>query len=132
MRGKFGIVVGFAAGYVFGTRAGRERYEQIKAGVGKLWHTEPVQKQVRKAKELTKSAAFALPSALWDGAVKVTKAASKGTTPGQKLDAALIAADDSADEVALGARISANEAKRSADKAVADIKDGIEKKAADD
>ena len=29
MRGKIGIVVGLAAGYVLGSRAGRERYEQL-------------------------------------------------------------------------------------------------------
>ena len=36
MRGKIGIVVGLAAGYVLGSRAGRERYEQIKAGAATL------------------------------------------------------------------------------------------------
>ncbi len=88
MKGKIGIVAGLAAGYVLGARAGRERYEQIKTGFLKVSNTDPVQKQVAKAKELGKSAAFALPSALWDGAVKVTKAASKSGTPGQKLDSA--------------------------------------------
>ncbi len=29
MRFRLGIVTGFAAGYVLGTKAGRERYEQI-------------------------------------------------------------------------------------------------------
>lgn len=99
MRGKIGIVVGLAAGYVLGSRAGRERYEQIKSCYLKLWHTAPVQKQVDKAKELGKSAALAVPTALWDGAVKVTRAATKQGTPGQKLDGALKAADEAADDV---------------------------------
>ncbi len=30
MKGKIGLVVGLGVGYVLGTRAGRERYEQIK------------------------------------------------------------------------------------------------------
>ena len=30
MKGKVGLVVGLSVGYVLGTRAGRERYEQIK------------------------------------------------------------------------------------------------------
>jgi hypothetical protein len=30
MRFRLGLVVGFAAGYYFGTRAGHERYEQIR------------------------------------------------------------------------------------------------------
>lgn len=127
MRGKIGIAVGLAAGYVLGSRAGRERYEQIKSGFLKLWHTDPVQKQVAKAKELGKSAAFALPSALWDGAMKVTKAATTSGTPGQKLDSAIRAGKSSADDVARGAEVSANEVKKAADKAVADAK-----KAADD
>ena len=103
MKGKIGIVVGLAAGYVLGSRAGRERYEQIKAGYLKLWNTAPVQKQVATVKELGKSAALALPSALWDGAVKVTRAASRSGSPGQKLDSAIRAGRASADDVARGA-----------------------------
>lgn len=122
MKGKIGIVVGLAAGYVLGARAGRERYEQIKTGFLKVSNTDPVQKQVTKAKELGKSAAFALPSALWDGAVKVTKAASKSGTPGQKLDSAIKAGQDSSDEIARGAEKTAAEVKKTADKAAADAK----------
>ena len=33
---KTGILVGICIGYVLGTRAGRERYEQIPVGVAKL------------------------------------------------------------------------------------------------
>ena len=36
MRGKFGIAVGLAAGYVLGTRAGRERYQQLTASAKRL------------------------------------------------------------------------------------------------
>ncbi len=120
MKGKVGIVVGLAAGYVLGSRAGRERYEQIKEGFLKVWHTEPVQKQVDKVTALGKSAALALPSAIWDGAVKVSKAAGKkGTTPGQKLDAAIAAGKESADEVAAGAETTARSVEKAADKTVA-------------
>ncbi|HYP72678.1 MAG TPA: hypothetical protein VEP72_01215 [Microbacterium sp.] len=127
MRGKIGIVVGLAAGYVLGSRAGRERYEQIKTGFQQVWHTAPVQKQVDKAKELGKTAALALPSALWDGAVKVTKAATKSGTPGEKLDAAIRTGKASAADVSRGAETTAAEVKKAADKAVDDVK-----KAADD
>ena len=37
MRGKIAFVVGLTVGYIFGTRAGRERYEQIKAGAKSVW-----------------------------------------------------------------------------------------------
>ena len=81
MRGKAGLVVGLAVGYVLGTRAGRERYEQIKTQWLKLWHTAVVQKQVTKATTFAKEAAMAIPSTLWNSAVKVTKAATSDATP---------------------------------------------------
>lgn len=46
MKGKIAFVLGAAVGYVLGTRAGRERYEQIKRGAEALWKTEPVQRGV--------------------------------------------------------------------------------------
>ena len=107
---------------MLGSRAGRERYDQIKAEFLKVWNTDPVQKQVSKAKDLGKTAALALPSAVWDGAVKVTKAATRSGTPGQKLDSALKAGKASADDVARGAEVTADEVKKAADKAVSDLK----------
>lgn len=99
MRGKVGLVLGLAAGYVLGARAGRGRYEQIKQKAVEVWNLPPVQKQVVKAKELGTSAAFAVPSLLWDGAVKAVKAASKDGTPGEKLDASLAEGKKSAAKV---------------------------------
>ncbi len=116
MRGKIGIVIGLAAGYVLGSRAGRERYEQIKDGVQKVWDTPQVQKQVDKAKELGKSAALAVPSALWDGAVKMGKAATKGGSAGDRLDAAIRAGKESADDVVRAGEMTAAEAKEAAAK----------------
>ncbi len=36
MKGKLGLAVGLAAGYVLGTRAGRERYQQLTASAKRL------------------------------------------------------------------------------------------------
>jgi hypothetical protein len=36
MRGKLGLAVGLAAGYVLGTRAGRERYQQLTASAKRI------------------------------------------------------------------------------------------------
>ena len=58
-----------------------------------------MQKQVDKVAELGKSAAFSIPTVLWDGAVKVTRAATTKGSAGQKLDAALDASKDAADDV---------------------------------
>ena len=121
MRGKVGLVIGLAAGYVLGTRAGRERYEQIKHQALKVWNLDPVQQQVAKAKDYAKSAAMALPSTVWDSAVKMTKAAGSKGTPGQRLDATLQVGKDSADDIGTAAQQSANAVKDAADAAVDDI-----------
>jgi hypothetical protein len=115
MRGKAGLVIGLAIGYVLGTRAGRERYEQIKAQAMKVWDSAPVQDQVDKVKEFAKSTAMALPSTLWDSAVKVTKAATSNGTPGQRLDAAIKVGKDQADDVAAAAEASAEAVKDAVD-----------------
>lgn len=99
MKGKIGIVVGLTAGYVLGARAGRQRYEQIKDAYLRVYNTPAVQKQVDKVGEFGKSAAFALPSVLWSSAVKITRAATTKGTPGDKLDAALDASKDAAEDV---------------------------------
>lgn len=55
MRGKIIFVVGLATGYVLGTRAGRERYEQIKAGAEKVWNTPAVQSGVQSVQSFAGS-----------------------------------------------------------------------------
>ncbi len=112
MRGKAGLVIGLAAGYVLGTRAGRERYEQIKTQAQKVWNLAPVQKQVGKLQEVGKSALLAVPTALFSGAVKITKAVTTDGTPGQRLDAALDAGADAAEDVADAAETTASAAKK--------------------
>lgn len=112
MRGKVGLVIGLGLGYVLGTRAGRERYEQIKEQALKVWNLDPVQQQVGKVKDFAKSTAMALPNALWDGATKVVKAAGRDGTAGQRLDAAVKAGKDSADDVKKAAQATVDEAAR--------------------
>ena len=123
MRGKVGLVIGLAAGYVLGTRAGRERYEQIKHQALKVWNLDPVQQQVAKAKDYAKSAAMALPTTVWDSAVKMTKAAGSKGTPGQRLDATLKVGKDSADDIGAAAQQSASAVKDAVYDAVDDISD---------
>lgn len=50
---KLSLIIGLAVGYVLGTRAGRERYEQIVAGAESIWNSDPVQKQVANVQGLT-------------------------------------------------------------------------------
>ncbi len=55
MRGKLLLAVGLAAGYVLGSRAGRKRYEQIKAAAQTVWETPRVQNSVDAAKDFAMS-----------------------------------------------------------------------------
>lgn len=51
MRNKIILLVGFGAGYVLGSRAGRDRYEQIKRGWLSFWNSPGVQSQVQSAQD---------------------------------------------------------------------------------
>ena len=91
MKGKILLVVGLGVGYVLGARAGRARYEEIKAGAQKFWNDPRVQKQAVRAEEFVKDKAPDVAEFLSDGAKKVasqvtsarkpaaTKSASTGT-----------------------------------------------------
>jgi hypothetical protein len=100
MKGKIGLVVGLGVGYVLGTRAGRERYEQIKTQWLKVWHLDPVQEQVSKVKGFVGDKAAAVPGALWTGVVKVAKSVSGNGTPGQRLDSAIATGKEAAEDLA--------------------------------
>jgi hypothetical protein len=43
MTGKLALAAGFAAGYVLGSKAGRERYEQIVGATQRMWSNPTVQ-----------------------------------------------------------------------------------------
>lgn len=57
VKSKLMFLVGLALGYVLGTRAGRERYEQLRASAEKLWTNPRVQTQVRRAEDYVRGAA---------------------------------------------------------------------------
>lgn len=65
---KLLLIGAAAAGYVLGTRAGRERYEQIKRQSSKVWKSEPVQQGVHEAEGVAKHAASAAGSKVVDAA----------------------------------------------------------------
>jgi hypothetical protein len=60
MRYRAAFLAGLAVGFVAGTRAGRERYEQMKKAATRVVQSPPVQKATQaagaKATELTKVA----------------------------------------------------------------------------
>jgi hypothetical protein len=49
MRFKFGLALGLAAGYVLGTRAGRQRYEQIRRWWGQVSNSPTVHRATERA-----------------------------------------------------------------------------------
>jgi len=53
VRFRLGLVMGFGAGYVLGSKAGRERYEQIRNAAEQLWGSEPGRLVRGKAHEVT-------------------------------------------------------------------------------
>lgn len=84
MKGKILLVVGFGVGYLLGTRAGRERYEQIKTAVSKLWNDPRVQRTVDQAEDFVKDKAADGAEFLADSAKNVVAKAAGKTTPVRK------------------------------------------------
>lgn len=81
MKGKILLVVGLGIGYVLGTRAGREKYDEMKAIAQKLWNDPRVQKRVDEAQDFVKDKAPEVAEFLADGAKKVVSqvSGSRGT-----------------------------------------------------
>ena len=84
MRGKILLVVGIGIGYVLGTRAGREKYDQLKATAQKFWNDPRVQKQVNNAEDFVKDKAPEVAEFLADGAKKVVSQVSGSKAPARK------------------------------------------------
>jgi hypothetical protein len=57
MKGKILLVVGLGVGYVLGTRAGREKYDELVAKVQKVWNDPRVQKQANNVGDFVKDKA---------------------------------------------------------------------------
>lgn len=84
MKGKILLVVGLGIGYVLGTRAGREKYDQMKAAVDKFWADPRVKKQVDTAQEFVKDKAPEVAEFVADGAKKVVSQLSGSKPPASK------------------------------------------------
>jgi hypothetical protein len=76
MKGKILFAVGLGVGYVLGTRAGREKYDQMKAAALKLWNDPRVQKTVDDAGDFVKEKAPDVAEFFSDGAKKVVSQVS--------------------------------------------------------
>ncbi|GAA1780636.1 hypothetical protein [Agromyces lapidis] len=79
MKGKVLFVVGLGVGYVLGTRAGRERYEQIKRAAEGVWNTPAVQQGVDTVKGFAADKVGDLSDSVLDGVKTLIGNATRGS-----------------------------------------------------
>jgi len=93
---KFGLVVGLGLGYVLGTRAGRERYEQIKEQASKIRQSPAVSKPMDSASEKIAEAVRRGGEAATDKVVGVVKERMFGQPPSNEeyVDVTVVEVDD--------------------------------------
>ena len=86
MRGKILFLVGLGVGYVFGTKAGRQRYNQMKDAALKVWNDPRVQEQVSVATEFVKDRAPEVADFVTESVKKVAARTeqARGTRPASK------------------------------------------------
>ncbi|WP_074261009.1 hypothetical protein [Agromyces cerinus] len=78
MKGKILFVVGLGVGYVLGTRAGRERYEQIRKAAEGVWNTPVVQQGVDTVKGFAAEKVGDLSDTVLDGVKSFIGNATRG------------------------------------------------------
>lgn len=79
MKGKILFVAGLGIGYVLGTRAGRERYEQIKKAAEGVWNTPAVQQGVDTVKDFASTRVGDLSDTVLDGVKSFIGNATRGS-----------------------------------------------------
>jgi len=103
MRGKLLFVAGAAVGYVLGARAGRERYDQIKAAATQAWQSPGVQKQVHAVEDFVSAKVGEFPETAYITVKKLAVQAnrrrreSRAPYPSPAAEAAIRAGDGSSD-----------------------------------
>ncbi|WP_043993399.1 hypothetical protein [Leifsonia xyli] len=77
MGGKILFVAGAAVGYVLGARAGRKRYDQMKAAATRVWESPSVQKRVHAVEDFVAEKACEAPEAVFVAIKKVVVRANE-------------------------------------------------------
>lgn len=80
---KLTFLVGIGAGYVLGTRAGRERYDQMAAKAQQLWRNPRVQERSGQAQQLVKEKAGHATDVVKDKVTPTTSSSGDGSSGGQ-------------------------------------------------
>jgi hypothetical protein len=87
--GKLSFIAGLGVGYLLGARAGRKRYEQIKAQATRVWASPPVQARVGEASQFVKAQGAPFVMDKMGDAVKSAGAVLKGRREGEHLPESL-------------------------------------------
>jgi hypothetical protein len=131
MKGKVLFVVGLGVGYVLGTRAGRERYEQIKRAAENVWNTPAVQQGVGTAKEFAMSRVGDLSDTVLDNVKGLIGSATKGSGATKAdVNRAARSAKSNISKAATAARSAVDDAASKLEDAVDDAADVASKSAA--
>ena len=85
MRFRLGLAVGFAAGYVLGSKAGHERYVQIEQTTRKIWESQ-------QAERLRAEIGQKLPDAVTAAAHKMGELRNRGNGDGELMAAGMLPA----------------------------------------
>ncbi|MGI8809220.1 MAG: hypothetical protein ACR2KK_15565 [Acidimicrobiales bacterium] len=84
MRFRLGLLVGFASGYYLGSRAGRERYEQINRTVAKIKRTDAYEAATEKVHEVADTGVAKAREAVDTGVAKAKEAVDSARTNGDE------------------------------------------------
>ncbi|WP_052135883.1 hypothetical protein [Arthrobacter sp. PAMC 25486] len=81
MKAKLSFLLGAAAGYILGARAGRSSYERIKASAKSAWAAEPIQETVAAVQDKFKKQTGSAVHKLVDQVIPSAKSDTAGGTP---------------------------------------------------
>jgi hypothetical protein len=80
MKARTGLLVGLGVGYVLGTRAGRQRFEQLRKAAGVVANNPPIKRFLDDSRQLsdvtTRKAREQLAEQLHEASSQVREAAS--------------------------------------------------------
>jgi hypothetical protein len=82
MKFRFGLIVGLAAGYVLGARAGYERYQEIQSKWRQLRRSEPAQRFTSEVREFADRAGSRLEQTANRGAEQLGETLNSSATSG--------------------------------------------------
>ncbi|HSK89706.1 MAG TPA: hypothetical protein VK875_00200 [Euzebyales bacterium] len=81
MKFRFGLIIGLAAGYVLGARAGYERYQQIQSAWRSVRRSEPAQRFGAEARNFADRASTRLEETATRGVDQISESLRSSSSP---------------------------------------------------